>query len=158
MVVDDQQPVRVSLRLVLARAGYRVIEADSGPAAVLLAEKEAIEGAVIDIHMPMMNGFETCLRLQAQASVLGRTLRVWFMTGASSKDIERRATELGSFGVLLKPFDYPSLAALLEEGFSSALPPRNAGAMIGGTGNGWNAETTPPTGDDWQKFVGTSSS
>lgn len=81
----------------------------------------------------VMNGFEPCQRLRAQARALGRTLRIWFLTGASTAAIERRAIELGAFGVLTKPFDDTTLLARLEHGFSSPLPPVpcSAGARDG---------------------------
>lgn len=74
------------------------------------------------LHMPVMNGFETCLRLQAQATALGRTLRVWFIAGAPTRLVERRAVELGAFGVFSKPFAYPAFVEQMAQGFSSPLP------------------------------------
>lgn len=127
MIVDDQAPVRVSLQFVLVRFGYRVVSAESGPAAIQLAEREVLEGVIVDVNMPLMGGFETCHRLQAQASGLGRSLRIWFMTGMSSTAVERRAVEFGSFGVLTKPFDYHAIGPLLEQGFASVLPELNPG-------------------------------
>ena len=133
LVIDDQPSVRISLEYLLGLSGYDVCGADSGLNAIALADTEAIDGALVDGHMPVMNGFETCLRLRAQASARGRTLRIWFMTGASTAAIERRAIELGAFGVLTKPFDYTTLLARLEHGFSSPLPsvPSSAGARYG---------------------------
>lgn len=122
LIIDDQQSVRTTLEYVLGFSGYHVIGADSGAGAIAVAATEPIDGALIDVHMPVMNGFETCLRLQAQASALGRMFRIWFMTGAPSKAVERRAIELGTFGVLSKPFDLAALSARLEAGFSSPLP------------------------------------
>ena len=119
LVVDDQQPVRLAVAYVLNLSGYRVVGANSGIEAIALAAQEAIEGALIDVHMPEMDGFETCRRLQAQASRAGRPLRVWFMTGAGSAAIDRRAAALGALGVVAKPFDHPALAAWIERGFAS---------------------------------------
>ena len=70
----------------------------------------------------VMNGFETCRRLRAQARALGRTLRTWFMTGASAAAIESSAIEVGAFAMLTKPYDYTTLLARLEQGFSSSHP------------------------------------
>lgn len=122
LIIDDQQSVRVSLEYLLGLTGYRVIGADSGASGIALAANEPIDGALIDVHMPVMNGFETCQRLQAQASAHGLMLRIWFMTGAPSNAVVRRASELGTFGVFGKPFDYPAFLAQLEQGFSSPVP------------------------------------
>lgn len=122
LIVDDQQSVRVSLAFLLGNEGYNIVTAASGEAALAIMDQQAIEAAIIDVHMPIMNGFDSCIRLQAKAHACGRALRVWFMTGASTRLIERRGVELGSFAVLQKPFDFPALMAQLEAGFSSPVP------------------------------------
>lgn len=122
LIVDDEPSVRSTVEYLLANAGYRILTAGSGPAAIAVAERESINGALIDVHMPVMNGLDTCLRLQEQAHTRGRELRVWFMTGTSARDLERRSAELGAFGVLQKPFDWTEFLARLERDFSSPLP------------------------------------
>jgi len=112
----------MSLEYCLEIAGYKGLTAESGPTAVALAEKEPVDGALIDVHMPVMNGFDTCLRLQDHARSLGRELRVWFMMGAHSSALEPRSAELGAFGVLRKPFDWTAFLARLEHDFSSPVP------------------------------------
>ncbi len=123
LVVDDQPSVCVSLAYLLQFAGYKVLTAESGSAAITVAEKEAIDGTLIDIHMPVMDGFETCRRLQAQSQLQGRPLRAWFITGALVNGFEARSAEVGGLGVIPKPFEHPSFLALLEHGFSSPSPP-----------------------------------
>lgn len=121
LVVDDQHSVCLALAYFLENQGYRVVAAESGAAAVTLVEKEPIDGALLDVHMPVMNGFDTCLRLQSQAAVTGRPLKIWFMTGAGTNELERRATELGALGMFRKPFDYPFFLEQLEHGLSSPI-------------------------------------
>lgn len=121
LVVDDQHSVRLLLEFALGVAGYRVVSAASGWEAMERAAKVAIDGALIDVHMPGLDGFETSRRLQAAAHAAGRSLRVWFMTGTAGAAIARRAAELGALGVLLKPFDHPALTAQLDAGFA-AIP------------------------------------
>jgi DNA-binding response OmpR family regulator len=123
LIVDDQNSVRVTLDYLLALDGYRVLLADSGLAAIALAEKEPIDGAMIDINMPVMDGFATCVQLQAFAAKAGRPLRIWFMSGAYSGALKRRGLELGGLDVFSKPFDPSNLSKRLEEGFSPAAAP-----------------------------------
>jgi DNA-binding response OmpR family regulator len=122
LIVDDQQSVRVTLEYLLALDGYRVLTAESGPIAVALAEKEPIDGALIDIHMPVMDGFATCTRLQALAKTLGRRLKIWFMNGAYSGAFKCRSSELGALGVFTKQFDPAILSRRIEEVFSLPTP------------------------------------
>lgn len=122
MVIDDQHSVCVSLSYLLGDTGYHVVTAESGRTGIALYESEPCDGAIIDVHMPGMNGFDTCIALQARATALGRALRVWFMTGASTSDLQRRSLELGSLGVFRKPFEFPSFVEQLEAGFGASLP------------------------------------
>jgi len=126
LVVDDQPGVRITLAYTLKNAGYKVFTAESGLAAIGIGATESIDGAIIDIHMPGLNGIETCEQLQKQARAAGRVIRVWFMTGANSDLIESRADELGTLGVLTKPFDVPALLAGIATGLSSPAPSRSA--------------------------------
>lgn len=121
LIVDDQHSVCVSLAFLLRPYNYQVVTAESGPAAVVLYGEHVIDGAVIDIHMPGMNGFETFMALQAKAKECGRPLRAWFMTGAPTRLIETRAAEIGGLALLGKPFDFPAILSVFDVGF--ALPP-----------------------------------
>ena len=112
LIVDDQPSVCVSLEYLLSGTGYRVFTAGSGVAAEEIVTREAVDGALIDIHMPGLSGFGACERLREHARATGRELRVWFMTGAFTRDLEKRRLEVGGLAILRKPFD---LAALLDE-------------------------------------------
>lgn len=119
LIVDDQLSVRTTLDYLLGLDGYRVLTADSGIAAVAIAEREVIDGALIDINMPVMDGFATCIRLQQAATARGHPLRVWFMSGAFSGAVKRKGTELGAMGVFSKPFDPDDLSKRLLDGFTA---------------------------------------
>jgi DNA-binding response OmpR family regulator len=123
LIVDDQPSVSFSLVYLLELAGFVAFKADSGPAALAVAARERIDGALVDINMPMMDGFAVCKELQIQARAAGRELRVWFMTGAATTLHGKRSAELGALGVLRKPFEFHALAEVLRSGFASPLPP-----------------------------------
>ena len=134
LIIDDQQSVRVSLSFSLECAGYRVLTADSGRAAIAIAESEYFDGALVDVHMPGMNGFDTCIALQSKTSAEGRSPRLWLMTGVCTSDVERRGKELGALGVFRKPFEFPHFLQTLESGFAIQPPcplPAPACAAIG---------------------------
>lgn len=132
LVVDDMASVRMALNFLLGGFGFRVVQAASGKEAVNLLETELIDGALIDIQMPVLNGFDTCVRLQAVASRIGRPLRVWFMTGAGARGSEKRCTELGAFRVFAKPFDMEVFIQQLEADFRSPLPKPTLGEASAG--------------------------
>jgi DNA-binding response OmpR family regulator len=122
LIVDDHKPVLQSLDHILGRSGYRVICADSAASAIMLASTEPFDLALIDIHLPSVNGFE-CLRIIRQNLDPSRGgVRVWFMTGAPTPEITRAATNVGALGVLAKPFDLVELLATLKEGLAAPAP------------------------------------
>ncbi len=92
-------------------------------AAEEIVEREAVDGALIDIHMPGQNGFGTCERLRERARAAGRELRVWFMTGAFTHDLEKHRVEAGGLAILRKPFDLAALLDELNRGFSAPGTP-----------------------------------
>ena len=141
LIVDDEAGVRVSLEFFLSGYGYRVVTADSGRQAAALMDTELIDGAMLDLHMPGMNGIDTCLALHAAATRLGRPLRVWFMSGAFGRDFERRCGELGAICVFRKPFEWPATLDRLVAGFDSPAPkptppPGASCVALGDTENG----------------------
>lgn len=120
-IVDDQQSVLVSLDCLLGLAGYRVLTALSGSAAIALAEAESIDGALIDIHMPIMDGFQVAERLRAVSMAQDPPLRIWFMSGALCAQLRRRTVEAGAVAAFAKPFDLTTLCQRFEDAFSAPV-------------------------------------
>ncbi|HTO02051.1 MAG TPA: response regulator, partial [Opitutus sp.] len=86
------------------------------------ARLTAFDGALIDIYMPEMDGFETAIRLREQNARRHRTTRIWHITGMHSFAVERRSGECGVMGLILKPFSLTHLCQVLEAGFTAPLP------------------------------------
>jgi CheY-like chemotaxis protein len=122
LVVDDQAPVLETLGAMLTNSGYRVYGVLSGAQALSAARLTAYDAALIDIHMPMMDGFETALRLREQTERRGRTIRMWHITGMDNPTYEDRSARCGMMGLLLKPFNSAQLCKALEAGFASPIP------------------------------------
>lgn len=118
LIVDDQHGVCVSLAYLFEAAGYRVLMAESGRAALAAFESEEIAGAIIDVHMPIMNGFSICEALLARAAALRKSVHVWFMTGAYTEALQRRCVEVGGIRVFRKPFDFPGIWSALDTDFA----------------------------------------
>jgi CheY-like chemotaxis protein len=105
LVVDDEAQVRALTGETLELLGYRVLEADSGPAALALLEKETPDVMLFDYAMPGMNGAELAGRVRArwpQAPIV-------FASGHA--DTAAVETALGGQAIILrKPFDMETLA------------------------------------------------
>ena len=147
LIIDDNQSVRESLRFLLRRRGYDVLVASSGAEALALAAQHPVDGAMIDINMPGMNGLEVCRQLRENAVRAGRVVALWTMTGARTSELARRSLEQGAIELLGKPFDFRALFAEFEQRFGpqpapdpdQLFPPRVEPPAM-------------PTGDSMQPF------
>lgn len=109
LVTDDNESVRVTLAVMLRHEGYQVLTAENAEKGLALARTEEIDAAVLDVHMPGMDGVTMCRALIQIAQEKGRSLPVWMMTGAYCEEITAHAVKAGALGVLRKPFDLRKL-------------------------------------------------
>ena len=114
LVVDDNPLVCDVVARMIAARGHDTITAESGEAALALSADHEIHGAIIDVDMPGIDGFETCRALMERASAMRRLLPVWCMTGVVRPDSSARATRAGALGLLAKPFTMTELFAAFE--------------------------------------------
>ncbi len=99
MVVDDTDHVRRMLRNMLDLDGFAVVaEAASGAQAMERVEETAVDVAVIDYKMPVLDGLETAARLRERHPDLVMILYTAFV----DPELERRAGEVGVSLVLGK--------------------------------------------------------
>ena len=70
LVCDDDEGVRVSVAAILRRAGYEVLEAESGDAALALLAEERVSALILDIRMPGRDGIAVLDALDAPPAVL----------------------------------------------------------------------------------------
>jgi CheY-like chemotaxis protein len=111
LVVDDEPDIRHLLRVVLEMAGYGVVEAPHGEAALEQVRRSPPQLVVTDMMMPRMNGGELIERLRADGS--SREIPIVMVSGT-------RAAHSGADAVLGKPFDPAELIVLVDRLTGSA--------------------------------------
>jgi class 3 adenylate cyclase/CheY-like chemotaxis protein len=108
LVVDDlPQNVRL-LRAVLEPRGYVVVEASSGPEALSRLGEGDIDLVLLDVMMPLMDGYEICRRIRADP--VTAFLPVVMIT-ASGEAEKRRGLDAGADDFVAKPFNQQELLA-----------------------------------------------
>lgn len=134
LIVDDEAPLRFLLSKQLTRAGFEVVAAADGEAA-LAAVDESIAAVVLDVVMPGMDGFEVCRRLKADPRVAD--IPVIFLSASFSGDFRRRAFRLGGADFLAKPFQTEELPAYLHAllGDAAGDRPTTGGRVVAVVGS-----------------------
>ncbi len=108
LVVEDDQDLSGLLELVLADAGYHVRLAGDGRAALARVQEEMPGVILLDMRMPVMNGWEFAREFRAR---FGRACPVVVVTAAENARL--RAEEIGAEGWLSKPFDLEEVLAMV---------------------------------------------
>ncbi|MEL6107120.1 MAG: response regulator, partial [Planctomycetota bacterium] len=119
LVVDDGESNRRLISLYLKRAGVEVIEAENGVEAIEIADQVKPDLILMDMHMPVMDGFEATKRLRQQ----GFGNDIIALTADVMKDDERRCREAGCSGFLTKPISLTRLMAALTDSLGSVQGP-----------------------------------
>jgi two-component system response regulator FixJ len=112
-VVDDEEPVRRALKLMLSVSGFSVITFDSGAALLNVAETLAPGAVLLDIRMPDMNGME----VQRHFSSRNIALPIIVMTGHGDLAVAGSALQGGAVAFLEKPFAKATLTRALDAAF-----------------------------------------
>ncbi|OGR34517.1 MAG: hypothetical protein A2051_08160 [Desulfovibrionales bacterium GWA2_65_9] len=109
LVVDDEAVNVAVLRGILSHAGYEVLSAVTGPAAMALATAERPDMILLDVMMPGVSGFEVCQRLKIDPA----TAHVPIIFVTSLADVSQKLTglELGAVDYITKPFFAPEVVA-----------------------------------------------
>jgi CheY-like chemotaxis protein len=113
LVVDDNHDAADSLAMFLKFLGATVRVAYDGAAAIEMVDKSQPEIVLLDIGMPMLDGYEVARRLRALPE--GRNLLLVAMTGWGQEEDKRRTAQAGFDHHLVKPVDPVKLEKLLAE-------------------------------------------
>jgi two-component system alkaline phosphatase synthesis response regulator PhoP len=120
LVVDDERDIIDLLRYNLAKEGYEVIAAYNG--------REALEKAaqppdlvILDVMMPVLDGFETCKRLKGDPRT--SAVPILFLTASSNEVDEVLGLELGADDYIQKPISPRKLVARVKAVLRRSVAP-----------------------------------
>ena len=109
LVADDSATVRLLVEVELESIGCAVLAADDGSQALEIVRRQPVDVVLLDVEMPVMDGFATVAALQADP--VTRDIPVVFLTGRTGAEDAVRALELGALDYLRKPFEPAELRA-----------------------------------------------
>ena len=121
LVVDDDPDVRDSLRRALGYAGYAVATAVNGADALASVSRSPVDLIILDVLMPMLDGFDTCRALRER----GNATPVIVLTARDAVDDRVAGLEAGADDYLVKPFALRELLARVNALLRRAQPARD---------------------------------
>lgn len=108
LIVDDSSSLRTVLRLALARAGYDVLEAGDGLAALdVLGQAPKVHLIVCDVNMPKMDGIAFVTQIKQHPR--HRFIPVVMLTTEGEEETKNRGRQAGAKAWIVKPFNPPQL-------------------------------------------------
>ena len=113
LIADDNEDAVQSMSLMLRAMGHEVITAGNGEEAILAAETSRPDLVLLDIGMPVLNGYEAARQIREHP--WGAALPLVALTGWGLEEDRRQARESGFDRHLVKPVDLATLRALISE-------------------------------------------
>jgi len=121
LVVEDEDAIRETLRYNLAREGYHVLEAATGPDALNVARTGRPDLILLDVMLPGLSGLEVCRVLRQESST-----PILMLTAKGTEVDKVVGLQLGADDYVTKPFSFNELlarvTALLRRSDMSARP------------------------------------
>jgi CheY-like chemotaxis protein len=111
LIVDDNDDARATLAALLDRTRFDVQTASDAQSALALIERAPPRAVLLDIGLPVQDGYQLALQLRQRYSSAAMTLIA--VTGYGSDDARRRSREAGFDYHLTKPVDVDAIQALL---------------------------------------------
>jgi len=109
LIIEDQEDNRAIMRDLLSTAGYALIEAVDGEEGVRLARSERPDLILMDIQLPVLDGYEATRRIRAIADL--KAVPIIAVTSYALSGDEAKTREAGCDSYVAKPFSPRELLA-----------------------------------------------
>ncbi|WP_297282861.1 response regulator transcription factor [uncultured Agathobaculum sp.] len=117
LIVEDEANIRELLRLYLEREGYAVIEAANGVEGIKLWKSEKPDMLLLDVMMPVMDGWAVCKEIRAESDV-----PIIMLTAKGETADRVSGLEMGADDYIVKPLEMPEVIARVRAVFRRMAP------------------------------------
>ncbi|HEY0078860.1 MAG TPA: response regulator [Pyrinomonadaceae bacterium] len=112
LLVEDFEDTRQMMRQFLELGGCRVLEAANGREAIEVAERESPELILMDLNMPVLDGFTATVRIRENERL--SRVPIVALTAFDTTEFRAAAKAIGCNEYVSKPIDFAELMTLLE--------------------------------------------
>lgn len=121
IIADDDKVARLLISHRLSREGYRVITCSDGEELLSLAGNNKPVALILDLMMPIMDGYSALRALKANPALAA--IPVLVLSGKNQDDEIARCLEAGAADYIIKPFNPADLADRIRHIVSREAPP-----------------------------------
>lgn len=109
LIVDDNPEIREIIEILLAGEGFQTFQAKDGMAALKLLQKKDFDLIILDIMMPGINGYQTCLEIRKTSNA-----PILFLSARTKDSDKTLGFSSGGDDYLAKPFSYNELISRVK--------------------------------------------
>ena len=117
LIVEDEANIRELLRLYLEREGYTVLEAENGVEGIKKWKSDKPDMLLLDVMMPVMDGWEVCREIRAESDV-----PITMLTAKGETADRVSGLEMGADDYIVKPLEMPEVIARVRAVFRRIAP------------------------------------
>ena len=117
LIVEDEANIRELLRLYLEREGYTVLEAENGVEGIKKWKSDKPDMLLLDVMMPVMDGWEVCREIRAESDV-----PIIMLTAKGETADRVSGLEMGADDYIVKPLELPEVIARVRAVFRRIAP------------------------------------
>lgn len=109
LIVDDNPEIREIIEILLNGEDFHTIQAKDGVEALKMLKNQAFDLIILDIMMPHMNGYQTCLEIRKQSNA-----PILFLSARTKESDKTLGFSSGGDDYLAKPFSYSELISRVK--------------------------------------------
>lgn len=109
LIVDDNPEIREIIEILLVAEGYTSVQANDGISALSFLKEQSFDLIILDIMMPEMNGYQTCIEMRKLSNV-----PILFLSARTKDSDKTLGFSSGGDDYLAKPFSYNELISRVK--------------------------------------------
>jgi PAS domain S-box-containing protein len=132
LLVEDNNVNQAVARKFLSKWGFTIVVAENGAEAVKAATSKAFDLILMDLHMPVMDGYEATRKIRSMGTLYFHDVPIIALTADVSREIKSNVKSSGMTDILEKPFKPGELYDILQKhlpGHAVEVPPEVAAKL-----------------------------
>ncbi len=114
LIIDDEEPIRETLRKLFEHEKYDVMDAPNGKIAMEMQRENPADLAIVDLFMPEKEGLETIQELKQEFQNV-KIIAISGYAGGGIKDLLNSAKAFGAMRTFIKPFSAKEILGAVHE-------------------------------------------